>query len=69
MSIRGLFFLLNILINLFKRNAVTGELIHTITGHSGVIKGMDYSVDGNKIISASEDTRIKVWRSDDFSLV
>jgi WD40 repeat protein len=50
-------------------DVATGKLIHIITAHTDMIKGLDYSVDGNKIVSGSADKSLKVWKSSDFSLV
>ena len=33
----------------------------TLTGHSGAVYAVDFSADGKKIVSASEDCLIKIW--------
>ncbi|EFC50299.1 WD40 repeat domain-containing protein [Naegleria gruberi] len=43
-------------------NKSTGELIETLTGHSGVVNSVDYNVKFGLIASASDDTTVKIWR-------
>ncbi len=36
-------------------------LLHTLKGHTGLIKSMQWSADGQKIITAANDHTIKIW--------
>jgi len=42
-------------------NAHTGELIHSLEGHSDEIKSAEYSPDGKFVLTTSLDNRIKIW--------
>ncbi|NJR12958.1 hypothetical protein HC776_03695 [bacterium] len=44
-------------------DTTSGELLHTYTGHTGVIYSIDLSYDGTSIVSSSEDDNIIIWRS------
>ena len=41
-------------------DAVTGEVINTLTGHSGYVFSVSFSPDGSRIVSGSQDN-IRVW--------
>jgi hypothetical protein len=45
-------------------DATTGELLHTLAGHLAPITSARYAPNGSRIVSASEDSTLKVWRSD-----
>ena len=40
-------------------NVETGELLHTLEGHSGWV--MSVAMDGSRVVSGSEDKTVKVW--------
>ena len=42
----------------------TGELLNTLTEHSGSVKSVTFSPDGQILASGSADTTIKIWRCD-----
>ncbi len=42
-------------------DAASGDLINALDGHTGAVRGLDYSPDGTKLISGSEDHTVKVW--------
>ena len=43
----------------------TGALIRKFSGHTGIIYGIDFSVDGRYIATSSEDNTFIVWRVDE----
>ena len=43
------------------RDPATGEVIHTLKGHSGVVWSVCFSSDGTRIASGSQDKTIKLW--------
>jgi WD40 repeat protein len=38
-----------------------GEVLFTLEGHGGNIRGVHFSPDGRRIVSGSEDASVKVW--------
>jgi hypothetical protein len=42
-------------------NPSTGELLHTLEGHSDWVNAVQFSADGSKLASASNDTKVIVW--------
>ena len=42
-------------------DAVTGEIINTLTGHSGSVTSVSFSPDGSRIVSGSQDNSVRVW--------
>jgi WD40 repeat protein len=42
-------------------SAVTGECEQTLVGHSDYVNSAHFSVDGQKIVSASDDKSVRVW--------
>ncbi len=44
-------------------STMRADLAHTLTGHSAYIAGMDWSPDGELIVTASKDKTVKLWRS------
>ena len=45
-------------------NVSTGELVHSLEGHTKSVECANYSPDGKYIVTASYDGTIKVWMSD-----
>ncbi len=42
----------------------TGEVIDTLTGHTGTVRSVAWSPDGTHIVSGSRDNTIKIWDAD-----
>ncbi|MGH9854902.1 MAG: WD40 repeat domain-containing protein, partial [Blastocatellia bacterium] len=42
-------------------DAMTGEMLRTLEGHSAYVIGCAFSPDGKLIVSASSDRTLKVW--------
>jgi WD40 repeat protein len=42
-------------------NAGTGELLHTLAGHEGAIRHVEFSHDGQSVLTASSDATIAIW--------
>jgi WD40 repeat protein len=42
-------------------NIVTGELLHTLRGHTSPVMSFAITSDNSKVISSSTDMRINVW--------
>ena len=40
---------------------VGGRQVHTLTGHSDRVYSVDFSPDGNRVVSGSDDTFVKIW--------
>jgi WD40 repeat protein len=40
---------------------VTGELLHTLEGHTDNVNALVFSPDGRRLVSGSSDTTIRVW--------
>ena len=40
---------------------VGGRQVHTLTGHSGRVYSAVFSADGNRVVSGSDDTFVKIW--------
>ncbi|MCH8252176.1 MAG: WD40 repeat domain-containing protein [Planctomycetes bacterium] len=50
------------------RDALTGQFVQTLTGHTDAINQIDFSADGNLIASISSDRSIRLWNVSDWSL-
>lgn len=44
-------------------DAITGKTLNTLSDHKGVIRGVEFSADGNSIFSCASDGCIKKWDS------
>jgi WD40 repeat protein len=42
-------------------NSVTGELLATLTGHTGFVHSIAFSPDGQRLATASADATIRIW--------
>ena len=42
-------------------DANNGKELHTLKGHTGSVRSVSYSPDGQRIASGSYDTRLKIW--------
>ena len=42
-------------------DAATGQQLHTLRGHSSRVWSVAFSVDSQRVFSASEDKTLKVW--------
>ena len=40
---------------------VGGRQVHTLPGHSDRVYSVDFSPDGNRVVSGSDDTFVKIW--------
>ena len=47
--------------NGFLWNATTGTLLHTLTGHHGLISDIAFSPDGREVVTASFDHDARTW--------
>ena len=43
---------------------LTGECLHTMTGHTAAVNAVLIDCDGLKTISGSSDTTVRVWNTD-----
>lgn len=50
---------------IIKWDVQTGELLSTMTGHTGRIIGLNVSLDDTMVASASADTTVRVWSVED----
>jgi eukaryotic-like serine/threonine-protein kinase len=42
-------------------DALTGQPVHTLEGHSAPVTSLAFSLDGQRILSASDDCTLKLW--------
>jgi WD40 repeat protein len=40
------------------------QVLHTLTAHHGIISGLAFSPTGDRLLTASEDTRVRTWSLD-----
>jgi len=40
---------------------VGGRQVHTLTGHSGPVRSVAFSPNGNRVVSGSYDNLVKIW--------
>ena len=41
--------------------ATTGELLQTFTGHSGSVWSLEWSVSGDRLMTGSGDSTVRIW--------
>src|SRR5262249_13866179 len=44
-------------------DARTGERVHTLEGHIGLVTGLAFSPDGERLLSAASDFTVKLWHT------
>jgi WD40 repeat protein len=42
----------------------TGDCVHTLTGHQGIVRAVAFSPDGSFLVSGGMDQRVGVWKTD-----
>ncbi len=42
-------------------DSVTGQLLHTLLGHTASIRSFDWSPDGSSLVSGGEDRSLRIW--------
>jgi WD40 repeat protein len=47
----------------------TGELVHTLSGHIGLIGTLCYASNGKQLVSGSDDCTIKIWNTETGQLI
>ena len=47
--------------SLFNLHIHTGQLLNTLEGHSANVTSVAFSPDGNRIVSGSYDSTVRVW--------
>ncbi|MCK4757737.1 MAG: hypothetical protein KAS67_04735, partial [Thermoplasmata archaeon] len=45
----------------------TEALVKQLEGHTGAVRGLEYSPDGSELVSGAEDNLIKVWDTSDWT--
>ena len=48
---------------------VRGRQVCTLTGHSGIVYEVNFSPDGNRVVSGSEDNLVQIWDAETGALV
>lgn len=43
------------------QNLENGQLVSTLLGHEGAIRALAFSVDGNRLVSGSDDQTVRLW--------
>jgi WD40 repeat protein len=50
-------------------NAITGQLIGSLSVHTNFINGLAWSADGKKLASSSDDNTVRLWNVDNLTLI
>jgi len=47
--------------NVFLYDAATGQVVLTLSGHSGVVRSASFSADAALVVSAGDDHTVRIW--------
>jgi len=41
-----------------------GRQVHMLMGHSGIVRSVDFSPNGKRVVSGSADKLVKIWNAE-----